>query len=69
MEPQDPIKMYGLRCVVCMFCTWTWYTGRPDGEEAKCPRCGYIAGVDKFMVMKPEVAGYVIVMPHQQMSL
>lgn len=69
MELHESLNRFGLRSVVCMFCTWTWLTGRPQNEEAKCPRCGYDAGVGKFMVMKPATPGYVIVMPDPRVAL
>ena len=63
MNPQPNPRQSHIRDVVCMFCTWTWITGKPSGSAAKCPHCGYEGGVEEFMVMKPGVEGFVVVRP------
>ena len=54
---------HAIRYVICMFCTWTWYTGKPAGTEAKCPQCSQPAGVEEFVVLKPGGEGYMMVRP------
>ena len=64
MAMNFPNNLPGVRAVVCMLCTWTWLTGsaaHPMG--AKCPKCGHKGGVGAFMVIKPQVDGYIILAP------
>jgi DNA-directed RNA polymerase subunit RPC12/RpoP len=61
MSMRDTRILPGVREVVCMFCTWTWLTGTSSNTEAQCPRCGYRAGVEVFVVMKPGVEGFVVI--------
>ena len=63
MEQRNTHILPGVREVICMFCTWVWLTGVSPDTEATCPRCGYKAGVELFVVMKPETEGFVIVRP------
>ena len=46
--------MHWLGPVVCMFCLHGWLALRPEGTLAKCPRCGAMAGAQKFGAVMPE---------------
>ncbi len=63
MDPRILRNNPAIRCVICMFCTWTWYTGKPSGTEAQCPHCGQPSGVEEFIVLKPGGEGYMMVRP------
>lgn len=43
-----------LRAVRCILCFWEWGSGAPLGSLARCPRCHKRAGVERFVIIKPD---------------